>query len=259
MKADSMERRALAEMWRRRKLLAAHWLGNAVLIGLAYGWLWISEASALEVVWSAVVLAAGVFGALWLHATALAAFHAEAGPLPVRLALRRLPRFLPWAAVLAGVIAATVWLSGYAPKVTEYLSSLLTLRLRKPVSPEQVAWVYPALLRGACAVVVLALLPLASQAAGGGFSRRAGLAVAARPRYWLACAVLVLAGLYVPGRLMGWTPSFESLIVQAASMAVRVGLAYLLAVTTWLTLAAIIGLFGRAATEAGRDDAGAPA
>lgn len=247
MKTDLLyvERRALAEVWRRKKLLAAQLVGNALLAGLAYGWLWIPEETVAEVVLSAVLALVVVFGALWLHSTALAAFHVVVGPLRVGMVLRRLPRFVPWVALMAAVIAVAVWLAGYTAEVTAYLASLFTLRLRTAVSPQQVDWVYPALLRGACAVVLLVLLPLASQAAGAGFSWRRALRVVARPRYWVACAVLVLAGLYAPARLIGWIPSFESLLVQAASVVLRFGAAYALAVTAWLTLAAIVAGFGR--------------
>jgi hypothetical protein len=250
-----VERRALSDVWGRKKLLWVYLLGNAVLIALAYGWLWIGEETVLEVLFSAVLALAVIGGALWLHATALAAFHAEAGPLPVGLAWRRLPRFLPWAALAVVGVALAVWLSGYAPKVTPWLASLFTLRLRTPVSPQQVDWIYPALLRGLGVVAVLALLPLASQAAGGGFSKGDALQLAARPRYWLACAVLVLAGLYLPGRLVGWIPSFESLAAQAASLAVRFGLAYLLAATGALTLAAVIGQLAGEMGKGGNDNA----
>jgi len=234
----AVERRVVCEVWRHRGLLAAHLAGNAALVGAAYAWLGIAEAN-----WAAVLGSAGlallvIVAGLWLHAAALAAFHGV-GP---GLALRRLPKVLPWAIVAAAVVMAGVWLAGYAPKVSAWLASWLTLRFRAAVSPRQVDWIYPGLLRAVCAVAVLALVPLASEAAGG-FGLRAGLRVAARPRYWVACAVLVFAGLYVPGKLVGWVPAFESLAARAASVVVRFGLAYVLAVTAWLTLAALIAHF----------------
>jgi hypothetical protein len=85
------------------------------------------------------------------------------------------------------------------------------------------------------------LLPLASQAAGGGFSKRQALEMAGRWRYWLACAVLVLAGVYIPGRLVWWVLPVQGLFLETLSMLARFSLAYLLAVTAWLTLVAVIG------------------
>jgi hypothetical protein len=170
------------------------------------------------------------------------------------LALRRLPKVLPWAVLAAVVVAAAVWLAGFAPKVSAWLASLLTLRLRAAVSPRQVEWIYPVLLRGAACVAVLVLIPLASQAAGG-VRVRAALRVAARPRYWLACAVLVFVGLYLPGILIQWVPAFENLSTRAGSVALRFGLAYVLAVTAWLTLAAVIAQFLSGPVPGGDDDA----
>ncbi len=240
-----VERRALAEVWARKKLAVTLLAGNAGLAAAAYAWLWVPDETGIEVALSGLLALAVVFAAVWLNGAVLAAFHAETGPLPLRLALRRLPRFLLWVLVVAAVTVAAVWLAGSAGKVTQYLASFLTLRLRRPVSPERVEWLYGSLLRGAWCAVVLALLPLASQAAGGGFSARAALATIARPRYWVACALLALAGLYVPGKLVNWAPEFGALSFQAGSMGLRLGLAYLLAMTAWLTLAAVIGRMGR--------------
>ncbi len=249
-----VERRALGQVWRRKKLLAAHLVGNAVILGGVYAWLGIAEANWLAVVFSAALAVLLVFAALWLHAAALAAFYGA----PARAALKRLHRVLPWAALGAAVVLGGLWLAGYAPRIAAWLASLLTLRLRLPVSPRQVDWVFPTLLRGLCCVAVLILAPLASQAAGGGRAR-AALRLAARPRYWLACAVLVLAGLYLPGRLIQWVPALDSLAARALSVAFRFGLAYALAVTAWLTLAAVIAQFAQQPLQRGDSDANADA
>jgi len=65
--------------------------------------------------------------------------------------------------------------------------------------------------------------------------------MAAACRYWLACALLVLAGICLPGRLIWWILPLHGLFLETLSMLVRFSLAYLLAVTAWLTLAAVIG------------------
>jgi hypothetical protein len=165
---------------------------------------------------------------------------------------------LPWAALAVAVVLGGLWLAGYAPRIAAWLASFLTLRLRIAVGPRQVDWVFPALWRGLGCVAVLILAPLASQAAGGG-SARAALRLAARPRYWLACAVLVLAGLYLPGRLIHWVPAFESLSARAVSVAFRFGLAYALVVTAWLTLAAVIAQLAAEPVPRGDEDARANA
>jgi hypothetical protein len=253
----AVERQALGEVWRRKKLLALHLGGNAILLGGAYGWLWIAEATVVEVVWSGLLALGIVFAAVWLHGVALAAFHGESA-LPLGATLRRVHRLLPWALLAAAVACAGAWLGQFEGRVTAWLASVFTLWLRTPVSPRQVAWVYPALLRGCCLVALLCLAPLASQAAGGGRLRQA-LGVMGRPRYWITCAVLVFAGLYVPGRLVGWVVEWESLAARLASVAVRFAVAYALAVTAWLALAAAIARLAARPAEGGQEDARAPA
>jgi len=241
-----LERRALGEVWGQKKLLGAHLVGNALLLWAVYALLGRPDQTVWQLVVSALLALVVLFAAVWLHGTALAAFHGvgQAGTLRVGLpwaSLRRLPKLLPWVLLAAALLALAVWLAGYGPRVTVYLSSRFTLWLRAPVSPQKIEWVYPALLRSLCLIGWLVLLPLASQAAGGGFSKRQALEMAAAWRYWLACALLVLAGIYLPGRLIWWILPVQGLFLETLSMLVRFSLAYLLAVTAWLTLAAVIG------------------
>jgi hypothetical protein len=235
-----LERRALGEVWGHKKLLGAHLVGNALLLWAVYALLGMGDQTVWQLVISALLALVVLFAAVWLHGTALAAFH-RVGQAPGLLPLRRLPKLLPWVLLAAALLALAVWLAGYGPRVAVYLSSRFTLWLRTPVSPQKIEWVYPALLRSLCLIGWLMLLPLASQAAGGGFSKRRALEMAAAWRYWLACALLVLAGIYLPGRLIWWILPVQGLFLEMLSMLVRFSLAYLLAVTAWLTLAAVIG------------------
>ena len=57
----------------------------------------------------------------------------------------------------------------------------------------------------------------------------------------LIYVVLFIACAYLPYRLIWWVPTFKGLYGQAASMTVRFGLAYFLAVTGWLVLASTLG------------------
>ena len=58
-------------------------------------------------------------------------------------------------------------------------------------------------------------------------------------RYWLGSALLVLAGYWLPGLLIGWVPKFQSFGAQTASMIVRFALAYAIALAAWLAIAAL--------------------
>jgi len=237
-----LERRALGDVWGQKKLLGAHLAGNALLLWAVYALLGMGDQTVWQLVISALLAVVVLFAAMWLHGTALAAFHGvgQAPGLPWA-SLRRLPKLLPWVLLAAALLAVAVWLAGYGPRVTVYLSSRFTLWLRTPVSPQKVDWIFPALLRSVCLIGWLALLPLASQAAGGGFSKRQALQIAGSGRYWLACAVLVLAGIYLPGRLIWWVLPVPGLLLETLSMLVRFCLAYALAIAAWLTLAAVIG------------------
>lgn len=51
---------------------------------------------------------------------------------------------------------------------------------------------------------------------------------------------LVAVGAYLPHLLIGWHPRVAGLTMQTASLAIRFGLAYLLAVSAWLVLASLV-------------------
>ncbi len=209
----------LADVWARKGLLAAQLAGNAVLLLLGYWWLSLPDRTVWQVALSVLVALVIIFAALWLHAAALAAFHPQ--PPPGGLAwraLRRLPLFLICLLLVAAVSVALLWLAAWRPSTQLGVAAL-----------------------------ALALLPLISQAAGGGFSARVALRIPGQWRYWnIGVVIFVLAGAYFPYRLIWWIPEVGSFAAQAASVIVRFGLAYVLAVTAWLLLAALIGrLAGR--------------
>jgi hypothetical protein len=240
-----LERGALGDVWGHKRVIGVQFIGNALLLWAVYAWLGRPDRTVWQLAVSALLALLVLFAAIWLHGTALAAFHrvGQAPGLP-RTTLRRLPGLLPWVLAAAALLALVVWLAGYAPRVAADLSSRFTLWLRTPVSPQKVGWVYPALLRSVCLIGWLALLPLASRAVGGGFSGQQAVRMAVSWRYWLACAILVLVGIYLPGRLIWWVLPVHGLFLETLSMLVRFALAYVLVVTAWLTLAAVIGRLG---------------
>jgi hypothetical protein len=200
---------------RRPLLILIHLGGNAALVVLFYLWLGLADRTAGDLVISAVLLLLIVCGALWLYGVTMAAFHARAGQPVFFQGLRRLPKFAPWGLLIGAVVAAVVW--------------------RWPR--------FPFWLTGAA--TVLAILPLASQAAGGGFTTRDAVKMLGRPHYWLAGILAVVLGLYLPKLLLGWVPETTGLLMQSISLVFRSGLAALLAVISWLALSAVIGQMGR--------------
>ena len=194
-----------------RKAVAIQAAGYLVLLALIYEWFGIADRSAWQLLLSVVLGVAIVSGAAWLIASALA---------PPRIV-----QCLIWIAAVAAVIACCVWLAGYKPRVGLNVASHLTLWFRRPVKPQTMASIYSWLLWIAGAAGVLAILPLA---------------VKARPtrRYWITAALLAFAGLLLPGLLVGWVPKFQSFGAQTASMIVRFALAYAIALSAWLSIAA---------------------
>lgn len=201
---------------RKPLLVAILFAGSAALLILFYLWLSISESSTGVLAASLIVLVAGLAGAMWLFAMSLAAFHAEGGRSYLIVALRRLPKFIPWALVFGGAIYGMSWVAG---------------KSRVPF------WLL-------ASVAILLLLPIASQAAGGSFSLGSALRVLARGPYWIAGILAVVLGVVLPKVLVMWIPNVSGLTAQSTSVGVRFGLALLLAVLSWLMLAAVIGTLG---------------
>lgn len=212
---------ALKAIRRRQELALANVTGNAFVLFLLYSWMVVSDRPGADLAASVLLTLIAGFCGLWLHGTTLAAFHPEVKETPFLPVLRRFHRFLPWAAGEVAVIVSFAWLGS-------------------EVSP--LLWVV-----GVAAV--LALLPMASQAAGDGFSRDSAIRVVTSEQYWLAGTLLLVVGIYLPFLLIGWIPQASGLVMSTLATAGRFGIAYALAVLAWVALAALIGGLG---SEAGK-------
>lgn len=210
---------AMSAVLSRPWLIVVHWGGNALLLVLFYLWLGLPERTATDLAASAISLVALLAGALWLYGLTLAAFQAPTRADAARRALERMPRLLPWTALIAAVSIGAAW--------------------RWPQHP-----------LGLLAVpVVLALLPPAGQAAGGAFSLKQAIRILGRPSYWITATGALLLGIQLAKLLVTWAPQASGFAVQSASLALRFGLAGLLAVVAWLWLCAVIGELGRQAVS----------
>jgi hypothetical protein len=223
--------------------------GNAVLIVAAYGWLWIPDESAVQLVLSSLLLLAVVLAALVLHGGTLAAFvfaqekrEARLGEA-FRAALRHWLPLLLWSAVLALLIYYVLRAQQNTAAGMGYLHTKFPVWLRARTDPEKL-WEAADWLLGvfACGVLPLVMLPLAAGLAADGF--RARLSQARRAlavwQYWVAGALLWMVGAYVPGRLVWWVRPLKSMNAEMASLVARFGVAYLLAITAWVLLASAV-------------------
>ncbi len=197
-------RDAFLEVWKKQQLALANLTGNAFLLFLV-----------ITLRTPGPMVVGGLFG-LWLMGATLAAFHTTNTETPFGPILRRMHYFLPWALAMA----AAVILFGWLASVLHFL-----------------VWVL-----GVAAVI--AILPLVSQAAGGGFSRAAAVRIITNDQYWMTGAILLIVGLYIPFMLLSWVPGGDEFLIRALVAGVRFGLSYVLAMISWLTLVAFVGAMG---------------
>ncbi|HSC77837.1 MAG TPA: hypothetical protein VLB32_04680 [Candidatus Acidoferrales bacterium] len=250
---------ALRAVWGAKRLWALHVAANAAWLAAAYAWLWIPD----ERIWQLLVsLLGGVLLAttfFWLHGGTCVFFEQKHSgwPMPVatpfRGPLRRVPPLILWGLVTLLLYWAVGFVADFVPRASDWLASALTLTFRTPVSPEYTLkflstldWVVEWIL------LPLLLLPWGAEVAAKGFAGFAGRSVAAawkvfrRGGYWVGYLVSFALGVYVPVQLVHWVPEVESLGGQAASLAARFIVAYLLFVTAWLVLASLLGRLRRA-------------
>jgi len=116
----------------------------------------------------------------------------------------------------------------------------LTLKLRKPVKPAAMLRVFnTALWLVRWVVLPVLILPVISAIAVRGWRGFAALNTLRRNwRFWLEAPLLLLAALWLPFRLMAWTPFMSGFWLEFFSLAVRGLVAYLLFVAGLLALEA---------------------
>ncbi len=240
--------RALASVGQQKKLVLIHLVANAAIGVAVYAWLLIPEATVWQIGASAVV-AAGLVGAfLWLHGGTVNVFAESAGAGSTGWqafagSARRVPALFAWLVVL--IAARGLLHVGDEQGWAIAIASWLTLTLKRPISPHDVAaW----LLRGQTLLdwsAIALWLPLGREVARAGFAAfRVGWQswreTVTSIRYWLAVIVLWIVGVYLPSVLVNWVPEAGSLWLEVTSLVLRFLPAIVLALTAWLTLLALL-------------------
>jgi hypothetical protein len=219
-----------------------HLVGNALLLGLGYWWLGVGEADASSLALSAVLLGLFVIGATWLHATSLAYFR-DSGASNLRATMIGvLHRLLPVLAVV--VVTALIYfgLQAWRPlndsRATD-IASYMTLKSQKPVRPATIQRVFDMAWWVLLWVLLPPLvLPLASGAASLGWRGYREFSARWKDwRYWLLAPVSLIVAVWVPLKLIVWTPMMRGFSTELVSLIARFGLAYLLFVAFCLLLA----------------------
>ncbi|ABF39932.1 hypothetical protein Acid345_0929 [Candidatus Koribacter versatilis Ellin345] len=255
-----MIRNAIAIL-RSGRVLGLHLVGNALLLVAASLWLLLPEAHVWQLIITGVCALAILFLALWLHTSTLE-YAANPGPENFRIAFR--PSFLRMLWLFLGV-AVLFLLMWYVDRLTDrqyQIADYLYAKMPPSLRPKDGASVYYARLGVIISIVFWFLLPslmlplIAARVIGARV--RAGLKTLIRWRYWLAMIVTVCVGVWLTTVLLNWKPG-KSLSAQEGSLIFRMALGYLLATTSWLTTAGLLGYFVRTNSDIVGNSAPEPA
>ena len=238
------------------QLFLLHFFGNALVLWLAYYWLGIGESDGAHLAWSAIVLIAAACAAVWMHGAAMVLFRPGANrdfAGAAKTALRHVPALLAVAVIAALIYSLLAYWNNSFGHRAFVIGSYLTLKFRKPVSPESVLRWYRALIWIVRWLVVPGVLvPLAASVASFGWR---GFRVRAPGRiknivYSLVVCALLLAGVLAPLKLILWVPQISAFAWQMASFLARLGAGYLLFVAALLLLEFVTSAGKPRATQA---------
>ncbi len=231
--------------------VAVLWLlnlfGNAALIAAVYFWLLLPDAHGWQVAGSAVLGLVVIFFGLWLRAGSFAYFRlaefreSAAVWRGFRHAMRHMIALALWAIPFAALEWWLFSLRKYAPQFGVWAWQK-GLHLGSPRQVYHLAdWLLWLLI---WILLPILWLPIASTAAAVGLkaTRMArSLCVLKRPVFWLWFGILMLAGAYLPYKLIWWIPDVSTITKQAWSAGLRFALAYLLLISAWVSLLLVVG------------------
>ena len=247
-----------------RMLCLTHLIGNALLLWLGYYWLGVGESTMVRLVWSALLALLIIAATAWLHGSSFAFFQNERSALEpaLRTALRDLPPLFVLSIAVLIIYGLLAWWRDYSTQPASSIASYLTLKFRKPVKPATVEAVFNAVLWVVrWAILPILLLPLANSLANKGWQGfRADAWTRSRQwLYWIEVVVLLLLGIWLPLKLMTWVPNFTSFGMQMTSFVIRLLIAYLLFVASWLLVAQVsCPVRSRQATMSSRVETASP-
>jgi hypothetical protein len=200
------------------RLLAAAFAGVAVLLWLVWVWFGIPEASVWQLLGSLSLAIVIIGGTAWVLACVLG------GGLWMPGLWRRTAAIVVFLLVLCGI---SLWLTQYDGAAAEWLAVRISRARGRAINPRHLSWILPALRWGVFAVLAFAAVA----------PRRR---ILRNWRYWVLALALVIAGGYLPWKLLTWVPAFRGLPAQAISMAIRFVLAYTISVAALVAFGALL-------------------
>jgi len=253
-----MTTRLTSTLWRSKRIWLLQLVLNALLLFAFWLWLSVPEAHVWEVAFSFLLAVVIVWTELWLQCATLAHFQK-----PPDAKLRdtfgrtwsRVPLFGIWIAIGAVLFWLALHATSQSGQLGGWLRHALPAFLRNHISPRHCANTVEA----AFGVIAWILVPAFWLPAAARISRKASAhsrqSREQRPirrlTWWLAYLVLFATGGYAPYKLVYWIPEVTGLRRQTLSMGIRFAAAYVLIITSWWIMAAILG---RHANPGGLDD-----
>jgi hypothetical protein len=226
------------------RLWAVQFGATLALVLITYGWLLLPDEHSWQVITTIGLGVALVLLALWLECATLAFFTEPATDVRAafRVSARRVPAFGAWFALFIVIQRALHGIRTGVPVAGVRAAQVIPVGPRPAMSA--LDWVVIIL---EWVIVPAVLLSVAGEIAKGGFagwtpdSIRHALRRLRSGFYWIAYFVAVLVGAYVPSRLMAWVPAPSSLVREAWSLVWRITAAYILAISTWVAFAWVLG------------------
>jgi hypothetical protein len=226
------------------RLWAVQFGATLALVSITYGWLMLPDEHSWQVITSLGLGAVLVGLALWLECATLAFFAEPATDVrgAFRSSARRVPAFATWFALFIVIQRALHGIRTGVPVAGVRAAQVIPVGPRPAMSA--LDWVVVIL---EWVIVPAVLLPVAGEIARGGFAgwtphaMRRELGKLRSGFYWIAYFVAVLVGAYLPSKLITWVPAPSSLVREAWSLVWRITVAYILAISTWVAFAWVLG------------------
>ena len=255
-------RGAFTDCFRGPRLWLIQFFANVILFALLVAWLLVPVASNLHVVFNFVIAALLLVGILKLHSGTLNACldRLRSAPAPLWPAFRRaLRHILPVAICIAAFCLLWLLVNALGSLQTAfppYVRSTLPVSLRRHITLHVLDNLFSAALFVSRWILAPGFIfPLLLQTADLGFLgfARQGLSAWRKTvfnfSYWLILLVASLVGVLATQRLMAATPDFKTSTfrAEAVSLAVRIIVAYLLGLFSWILACSVVSRCAAAA------------